>query len=202
MNKNNKLLFSMVFFVSTGLNAATSHLYVGGGIGLSALQNFEKETKSPSAGPAGRVFGGYNFDEHFGFELNYSAFNKTQYHHLYTFGQSISDVTLNAVSLVVKGYIPLTQDGAFKLYGLIGPALVKYNLDRRSTWIFEDFVNTSTEFYSEIQWVTTAGMGVKYTVSPRFVTNIECSFFGTREEAEYHSIPQSVLATVGIAYKL
>ncbi len=194
MNKGIKVLLPVVLFVSAGLNAATPGAYIGAGAGYSELQSAEGAEKVDEGGLGGRAFLGYNFNHYFGVETNYSTIYKTRYT-LNEYQNVAVDYKLNALSLVVKGYLPISTSGAFNLYGLAGLAQVYGDIDARV-----DYMSILQDSDNGI--VPTLGLGASYDINQRITAHLEVSGFGSKEPDNNHfGIPQSSLATFGLAYK-
>lgn len=188
------LIASTLLPTATTLNAASPGAYLGAGAGYSVLENSSIAMKDKEGGLGGRGFIGYNFNHYLGVETNYSSMNRTQYR-LYDYPAVTIDYRLNALSLVLKGYIPISDSGAFNLFGLIGAAQmysnshVNYNLD---TYLSD----------SNSTLVPNLGFGASYDLTQRFTTSFEVSGFGEKDSDYYHlGIPQSSLATLSLAYK-
>lgn len=194
MNKGIKVLLPVVLFACAGLNAATPGAYIGAGAGYSELQSEEGAEKVDDGGLGGRAFLGYNFNHYFGVETNYSTIYKTRYT-LDEYPNVTVDYKLNALSLVVKGYLPISNSGAFNLYGLAGLAQVYGDVDARM-----DYMSILKDSDNGI--VPTFGFGASYDINQRITAHLEVSGFGSKEpDTNHFGVPQSSLTTFGLAYK-
>ena len=82
-----------------------SHFYIGGGIGQADAKEGDKTDTSM------KVFGGYQFNKHWGAEVGYTDFGKS------TSGGT--EFKANAWEVVGVGTLPL-GDGKFELFGKAG----------------------------------------------------------------------------------
>lgn len=198
MNKSVSVLLSTAaLLIATGniAHAATTGAYIGGGLGLSGMENVADAQMKNDSGLGGRAFAGYNFNRYFGLEGAYSTFYKTTY--LLNDFQNLSiDYKLNALSLVAKGYLPLSEDNTTNLYGLLGVAQSYADIDAKyhQTSIFSD---------SDTGVVPVFGLGASYDMNKHFTTSLEGSFFGKKEgDASHFGIQQAALVTLSLAYKI
>lgn len=197
MNKSvNVFLSSVVLLASSGalVHAASPGAYLGAGAGYSALEPASDAEMLDEGGLGGRLFLGYNFNHYFGVESNYSTFFKTRYV-LNDYQNIAIDYKLNALSLVAKGYLPLSQDDPFNLYGSFGVAQVYADIDAK--------VNLDTVLSdSDSGLVPTIGLGASYDINQRITASLECSVFGKKHADYSHfGIQSSALATFNLAYK-
>ena len=141
--------------------AAIPGAYVGIGSGVGY------DNSGGSAGFAARVFGGYNFNKNFGLEaayFNYSDYKISGFELFEASGATTVSRSLNAASLVGKGYLPLGS-GAFNLYAFGGAA----------------YVTSTTEYNMPTVTKTARGMrpmyglGAGYSFNKHFTMNIEYS---------------------------
>lgn len=195
MKKVHKLkLLPIVLFLGTGiLNAATPGAYVGAGAGLNSLDSAPGLTKDKESTLAGRVFLGYNFNQYFGLETNFSAFDKTRYRSI-NYPSLYGDYSVNAWSVVGKAYIPFSDHGPFNLYALLGVAKVygKFNVASNSISLLTA---------SDDGFVPTAGIGAAYDVNERVTAGLEFSGFGEKEPSNGIGVPQNLFASFSLAYK-
>ena len=193
----NVFLSSVVLFASTTtlVSAATPGAYLGAGGGYSALEPASDADMVDSGGLGGRVFAGFNFNRYFGIESNYSTFFKTRY--VLDDYQNVGlDYKLNALSLVVKGYLPLAEDGPLNLHASLGAAQAYANIDAT--------VN-SNAFLSDSDsgLVPTIGFGASYDMNKHVTADLEASIFGKKESDYSHfGIQSAALVTLGLAYKI
>jgi hypothetical protein len=188
------LITSTLLISAAELNAASPGAYLGAGAGYSVLDDSSLATKEKDGGLGGRGFIGYNFNHYLGVETNYTSMFRTKYR-LNDYPGLTIDYRLNALSLVLKGYLPISDSGAFNLYGLIGAAQMYSN----------SHVNYHLNTYltdSDSALVHNLGFGASYDLTQRFSTSFEISGFGEKDSDYYHlGIPQSSLATLSLAYK-
>ena len=192
----NVFLSSVVLFASTTtlVSAASPGAYLGAGGGYSALEPAADATMLNDGGLGGRFFAGYNFNQYFGIESNYSTFYKTRYTPNDYQNLSI-DYQLNALSLVAKGYLPLAEGSPFNLHASIGAAQVYADIDA---------MNQSTKLLSDSDsgLVATIGFGASYDINQHVTADLEASVFGNKEGNYSHfGIQSAALATLGLAYK-
>lgn len=198
MNKSVSILLSTAaLLVATGsmANAATPGAYLGGGIGVSGMKDAPDFQMKSDSGLAGRAFAGYNFNRYFGLEGAYSTFYKTTYV-LNDFQTLSIDYKLNALSLVAKGYIPLSQDNTTNLYGLLGVSQSYADIDAKyhQTNLFSD---------SDTGVVPVLGLGASYDINKHFTSSLEASFFGKKDgDVSHFGIQQAALVTLNLAYKI
>lgn len=198
MNKSvNLLLSTAALLIATGniANAATPGAYFGGGLGLSGMENVSDAEMKNDSGFAGRVFSGYNFNRYFGLEGAYSTFYKTTY--LLNDVQNLAiDYKLNSLSLVAKGYLPLSQDNTTSLYGLLGVAQSYADIDAKyhQASILSDF---------DTGIVPVFGLGASYDINKHFTTSLEGSFFGKKDgDTNHFGIQRVALVTLNLAYTI
>lgn len=193
MNYRIDILLPIALLACTGLNAATPGAYIGAGAGYSRLQDADGAQQVNEGGFGGRAFLGYNFNHYIGVETNYASMYKTRYA-LNDYQNVAVDFKLNALSFVAKGYLPLSNTGAFNVYGLIGAAEVFGDVDARV-----DYSSVLKDSNNAI--VPTIGLGVSYDINQKLTTSFEFSAFG-KNDARYNQlgIPESELATLGLAY--
>lgn len=195
MNKVIKsgLLSLALCTTTTLINAATPGAYIGGGAGLSHLNIESGLNRVDNNVFGGRVFFGYNFNNYFGLETNYSALNKTSF---YVANNPFvtGDYSINALSLVGKLYLPLGTDGRINLYVLGGAAQSygKFDIAYQSLSVLN---------FSDNGVVPTAGLGISYDINEQFTAGLEVSGFGEKDDPNTMGIPASSLATLSLAYK-
>jgi opacity protein-like surface antigen len=185
-------LVSLVLCSNSQLINATPGAYFGGGAGIGRLAPEEGLNKREENVLGGRVFFGYNLNNYLGLEANYAALNKTHYYDL-NYPLITGDYSLNALSLVGKLYLPLPQSPV-NLYVLLGAAQLLGNFD--VTYQSRSLVNVSTNAI-----VPTAGVGVSYNLNHSLIANLEVSGFGKKQPFDDLDIPQSMLATLSLAYQ-
>lgn len=105
------------------------------------------------------------------------------------------DYKLNALSFVAKGYLPLSNSGSFNLYGLVGAAQVYGDIDARI-----DYTSFLKDADNAI--VPTVGVGASYDINQQITAHFEISKFGSKDSDYNHfGVPESALATLGLAYR-
>lgn len=185
-----------VLFIHSGLtHAAAPGGYLGLGAGVANLQAQQDFSRENEREFAGRAFGGFNFNRYFGIEVNYSNFGKTRFQSDYFPALSV-DVSLRALSLVGKIYLPLSDESPFNLYAFAGAAQMhgKYT-----------FLSNSMAFAEESRsgTVATGGFGATYDINRHLTAGLEFSGYSDVEAGEnnqYMGIPGSGMATLSIAY--
>lgn len=177
----------------TLLNAATPGAYIGGGAGVSQL-NIDSDLNRVNDNVfGGRVFFGYNFNNYFGIEANYSNLNKTRFY----LGDNPfvnGEYSINALSLVGKLYLPLGTEGRANLYILGGAAQAYGDFDLT-------YQSMSVLNISDNGIVPTVGLGINYDINEKFTAGLEVSGFGEKNDPDTFGIPASSLATLSLAYK-
>jgi len=195
MNKAIKLgLVSLLLCSNSQLiNAATPGAYIGGGAGISQLAPESGLNKREDSVLGGRVFFGYNFNDNLGLEASYSSLGKTHYYDM-RYPLVTADYTLSAASLVGKIYFPLSKESPANLYILLGGAQLWGNLDVA-------YHSMSLANFSTNALLPTAGAGASYDLNKHLTANLEVSVFSEQESKKDLGIPQSMLATLNLAYK-
>ena len=189
-------LSTVALLVITGglANAASPGAYVGGGAGLSGLEPVSDAQMVHDNGFGGRAFAGYNFNRYFGVEGAYSSFFKTSY--LLNDYQNLAiDYKLNALSIVAKGYLPLSDANTTNLYGLVGVAQSYADINAKyyTVSLFSDSDNAI---------VPVVGLGASHDINQHFTTALELSFFGDKKADIHHfGIQRAALVTANLAYK-
>ena len=197
MNKSVSTLLStaaLLIATSSIANAASPGAYIGGGAGLSGMEPVSDAQMVSDSGLGARAFAGYNFNRYFGLEGAYSSFYKTTYQSNDFQNVSI-DYKLNALSLVAKGYLPLSDANTTNLYGLVGVAQSYADIDAKYNQVslFSD---------SDSAIVPVFGLGASHDFNKHFTTALELSVFGSREADIHHfGIQRAALVTGNLAYK-
>lgn len=154
--------------ISATASAAANGAYVGGQIGL-ANTNYNHTTMDNS-GLAGRIFGGYQFNQYFATELGYTQFSHADYKTVHFLGNTLKGhIAENAVDLVGKGILPL-QDG-FSLYGKAGAAYLtgEQVLTARGPDVLNGYAKHDV---TEHRILPTFGVGVSYDITPNVPVDI------------------------------
>lgn len=162
--------------IAGAANAITPGAYVGAGLGDSILRtpNVNKtpgvSTSQSRGGLGGRVFAGYNFTKNFGLEAALAAYaSSTAKASMAKMNISQKD-SLNALSLVGKGYLPLGDTG-LNAYVLGGLAEVRNEL--RTTGNAIPSSQTGTTTTDSLR--PTYGVGMSYDLPNQMVTSLELS---------------------------
>ena len=211
MKKIVAVLISSVALVGAA-QAAIPGAYVGGGLGESVINTpnpvnnaFTQQYVSHDKGGLGeRVFGGYNFNKYVGLEVAYANYARSLYK-AYAFDDSTPLAmgtfsvkrTLDALSLVAKGYLPLGESG-FNLYALGGMAEVasSVELDYENVPMFPDENKT---YYS---LRPTYGLGMSYDINSHLTASVEYSHIQGKGDLKTSpsAIPSAELYTLNLAY--
>jgi len=174
-------------------HAATTGAYLGAGAGYGALTSEPDGIREGRGGIAGRVFAGYNFNSYLGIESNFSMLPKTRYQSIDYPDVSI-DYRVNALSLVVKGYLPVLKDDTLNVYSLVGGAELYANLD--GLYQFNAILSDSRSAL-----VPTFGGGVIYKMTPNITAGLEYAVFAESSyDYSHFGIPESRLATAHLSY--
>lgn len=185
-------------------NAATTGGYVGAGLGDSILRtpNIGKEagvsTSQSRGGLGGRIFAGYNFNENFGLEAALATYaNSTAKASAMGFSAKQTD-SLNALSLVGKGYLPLANTG-LNAYVLGGLAAVR-NQNRISGNAAELVGVKGTTTTNSLR--PTYGVGMSYNLPNNMVTNLELSRIQGKGNmnTDKHAIPSADMVSLNLGY--
>lgn len=182
--------FSLIGFSSVA-NAALPGFYVGGQLGWGHTGWSTSDT-TPSAssvdnnGIAGRVSGGYQFNENWAAELGYSRFSNTDFNKIGGIpGFNATVKNEYAVDLVGKGILPLGN--CFNLYGKLGAAY----LSAEGTTNFGGSSNTEHKVYP------TFGVGVSYDITPNVPVDLS---WNRIQKVGSNDLPSTDLVALGIAY--
>lgn len=129
------LAFLALAGISSAALAATPGVYVGAGVGYGygeqqKLKSSDDVSVSQQRGNvAGRVFGGYNFNQNFGLEGGYNYYGPLTSKATDKTGDNFhikNSTQLQSADLVGKAYLPISDSG-FDLYALGGAAYVHSN---------------------------------------------------------------------------
>lgn len=175
---------------SASLQAATPGAYAGLGLGYSTIDIDTNSYYTTNVELAGRGFAGYNFNKYFGVEGTYSNLNS---HHYSSYYYGL-DTRLNALSLVAKGYLPLSRENRFNLYGLVGVSEVfsQYDLN---------YFPYGSVTINENATTPTFGFGLSYQLNDKFTLGYEASVFGSQDNGSNNiGIPMSAIATLNLSY--
>lgn len=188
-------LLPVLFFTSIApAIAATPGPYAGLAPGFSNNDGIENVYKQHDGGLAGRGFVGYNFNHYLGIEANYTRFANTTYWMPQYPGVTL-DLQLSAVSVVAKGYLPVSVDNRFNLYGLFGIAQVYSQFDGRYNLIDVTRDNDNG-------LVPTLGFGASYELNHALTASVEISSFGDKDVTrEHYGFPNTAIASFGLSYK-
>lgn len=220
MNKMVKL--SLAFLSLTCLTgaaeAAKQGAYVGGGLGYSRLNTPDKylitddSTKSfkqsrQIGGVAGRVFGGYNFNEYLGVEAGVAHLAPSTYESSFSHeGHSFkfnNEFSMMAGDLVGKAYLPLPDTG-FNLYALGGIALVHSKVEDKSKFTSPYGSDASTVSKKQNKFRPKFGVGASYDIPDTQLTaNVEWNRIQGigNVKKNINAIPTSDMMTVNFSYK-
>jgi OOP family OmpA-OmpF porin len=163
---NKKKLLSLAagslagLFLASTASAAISGVYVGGQLGWGVTNIFHgvntQGQKTQDTGLAGRLFGGYEFNQNIGAELGYMRFSNATVKH------ESGDIQTYAVDIAAKGMMPL-QNG-FGVYGKLGVAYLNENFGISN--------GNSRVSFSEGKVYPELGVGVSYDFSQQLSTDL------------------------------
>ncbi len=120
-------------------NAALPGYYVGGQLGWADTNYSSGDLKGNASvspitsagiddtGIAGRIYGGYQFNQFWGAELGYDQFSNTEIKHINGINGLNATIKEYAIDLQGKGTIPISD--SFGLFGKAGLAYQKINTD-------------------------------------------------------------------------
>ncbi|HSW94459.1 MAG TPA: outer membrane beta-barrel protein [Gammaproteobacteria bacterium] len=162
--------------IAGSASAITPGAYVGAGVGDSVLRTPSVNsvpgvaTSQSRGGLGGRVFAGYNFTKNFGLEAALAAYASSTAKASMA-GRSVSQKdSLNALSLIGKGYLPLGDTG-LNAYVLGGLAEVRNQL--RTTGNLVPASQTGTTSTNSLR--PTYGLGMSYDLPNQMTTSLELS---------------------------
>jgi hypothetical protein len=202
--------------LTTLANAAVVGSYAGIGLGGSNnnantlfFKNSSNWTRTSgytlTPKPAGKLFAGYNFNQHIGLEASYgvvyaSVTNK------YVDGSTVASSTysMNAASLVGKIYLPIEQ--GFNLYALGGGSKVSSKVQNRNNNVNAITINNDPSLQNGSKTThlfrPVYGIGATYDANTQVTTGLEFSRIqgkgDTRTSAT--AIPSANLLTLTAAY--
>lgn len=193
------VIVSIVCGVVTTANATCNPgVYVGGQLGWGSVHqgNFAEPTvavgnvanngDSKDTGLAGRVFGGYQFNQNFAAELGYTKFHNATANETtsstttpvfgapFTTNSTASGtVKTDAFDIVGKGIIPL-QNG-FSIYGKLGAAYLRtsgnVNTTVTNTGGFNNTTTTTTNLDAH-KVLPTFGAGASYDITQNLAADV------------------------------
>jgi len=126
--------------------------YVGGQLGAArngvTNSNIDGQqlVSTDRTGFAGRVYGGWQFNNNFGAEFGYSAFSNVKLKSINGSGSAKQQ----ALDLVIKGTVPLNYG-----FGIFAEGGLAY---------MEDKIHTQMTNFKEYKWAPTYGIGGSYDV--------------------------------------
>lgn len=182
-------------------NAATPGAYVGLGAGASIIRtpNIDLDAKGTTyktsqqrGGLGGRVFAGYNFNQYVGLETALATYAKSTYK-LSGYGESFTTKdSLYALSLVGKGYLPLSDTG-LSAYVLGGLAEVRNEIR---------LTGSTRESYNTSSLRPTYGLGLSYDTTSHVTTGLEVSRIQGKGnmKTDSHAIPTADMVSFNIGY--
>jgi len=191
------ILFAALTLCLTNIaNATVPGPYVGGQFGYGNTDyawqdgwNFNS-TSTDSSGPAGRIFGGYQFNRYFTIELGYLQFSAAhvKYYNIFTGQQSYSgSVNENAIDLMAKGILPITDK--FNAYAKLGAAYVT----AKTTYVpYDSFMIGET--YHEV--LPAGAIGISYDITPNVPVDLSYMHIQHGGDIDY----SAEFFSLGIAY--
>jgi OmpA-OmpF porin, OOP family len=163
------------FFIATSANATVDGVYLGGQIGWGSINdsgfNDAYDNQSTNSGVAGRVFGGYQFNQYTGLELGFTKFSNMNTSGIYTFsGYNFSTsgtIKTYATDVVAKLNLPLSN--GFNIFGKLGVAYLNEQWSISSSNASIGSVNASG---TEDGFLPTFGLGLGYDVNQNISADV------------------------------
>lgn len=207
MMKMTKIGTAIASLLVAGLaNAATPGAYVGVGLGDSVLRTSNPyntghatgmSTSGSRGGLGGRLFGGYNFNSNFGLEAAYSTYAKSTYKASAQGVNSSVKYSLDAFSLVGKGYLPIADTG-LNAYALGGLAEVRNQVKSSATALGKNASDTkNTNSLRPMM-----GVGVSYDMAQHLTSSLELSrIIGSgNTKTSASAIPNADMVSLNLGY--
>ncbi len=174
----------LLLTVSSTTFAVRNGPYLGLQLGESNSQNKSElvitspvtvEQISPSnSGFAGRIFGGYNFNQYAAWEIGYAYYAASSYKVSGGTGNNPA-IRQNAVDLVAKGIFPFSDTG-FDIFGKAGIAVVHSSTS--ATVLTSQ--NTNGHGATINKALPTLGVGVSYDITQNWVADFSANqIFGS-----------------------
>lgn len=183
-------------------NAAAPGAYVGVGAGASIIRTpnlgtidvmgTNLKTSQQRGGLGGRIFAGYNFNQYFGLETALATYAKSTYK-VSGMGQSATlKDSLYALSLVGKGYLPLSDTG-LSAYALGGLAEVRNE---------EHASGTKNNNHNVSSLRPTYGVGMSYDATSHVTTSLELSRIQGKGnmKKDANAIPTADMVSLNVGY--
>lgn len=176
----------------TAANAAANGFYVGGQFGQSfsnysvAHAGLTSATSTDKKGFAGRVYGGYKFDENWSAELGYTNFAETQFNAI-NGGATNGKIDHHSFDVTGKATLPFNNN--WSAYGKLGLARTTAKPDsvlRAASTVFNSSKTKTSILY---------GVGVGYEANDNLV--LDASY--TRNQSKGVIRNNSLLA-IGVTY--
>lgn len=177
--KRNAIICAAVLSLTAGgiAHAANQGAYAGLGLGAdkakldnvdSALvRSLHGKTDRQDVSLAGRIFGGYNFNQYLGLEAGYNAFGTSK---VTIKSPGLSNASekykLSSFDLRGKAYLPLMDNNA-NVYAIAGLAYAKQDVDIND---FDGKASKSTNRYRPVY-----GVGANYNVTPQITAAVEAT---------------------------
>ncbi len=189
------------------------YLGLGGGYGilqtpdhnLSAINSVHVKGKSFSrGGVAGRVFGGFNFNQYLGLEIGYAQYGRSKYT-FRTFLDPNASIRFyaNTTDVVLKAYYPFlcNQLSPYILGGYVS-VLERVKLDLNTNMEFE-FADLDEDVTGVHKARPIYGFGLSYSPFCHFAVNAEVT--RVQQSGDFYKnvsnyIPYMDLATINVAY--
>ena len=184
--------------------AADPGVYLGAGLGYEQLSNIKIAKNTGNGGVGGRVFAGYNFNNYFGLEAGFAAYQKNKY----KLKQDILDqkvsfnYRLNSTTLVAKGYLPLSivqDDNQFNLYGLLG---VSYSHVKQTQKVNTSVANVKLNNKGNGAFVPVGGVGANYAIDNNLTAGVEYTITGSKSSKNKAAIPNANLVSLNLIYRI
>ena len=184
-------------------HAAKPGTYAGLGLGYSKTDiSFASASSKKTDGLAGRIFGGYNFNQNFGLELGATRYNTLK---AKTDNFVYDDVVYNnaslrghitALDLIAKGYLPFGE--GFNAYALAGLAYEMADAKVNASRTVANRTESIRVKGSQDGFAPKFGLGVSYDIpNSNITTGIEASRILKRSSK---GLPEMNLVTFNVGY--
>lgn len=160
------------------------------------------------SGAAGRIFGGYQFNQHWAVEMGYSRFSNATANSQYTstslFGatqyyNTHGTIKTQALDLVGIGILPLTN--GFNFYGKLGFAYENVKQDLSSTVTTNNVPAVYTNNKNNGGFYPTLGLGISYDLTPHLVADLSWNHIQTLQMLNnIDDMSTTDMLGIGLAY--
>lgn len=172
--KRNAIICAALLAFTGGAYAANQGAYAGVGLGadrakLDLLSKSVKQgtkTSDHFNSLAGRVFGGYNFNEYVGLEGGYNAFGTSKQTASNASNSGSAKYKLSSFDVRGKAYLPLMDNNA-NIYAIAGLAYAKQDVS------LSDYNGKESRTTNRFRPVF--GVGANYNVTPQVTAAVEAT---------------------------